>query len=52
MELYARAEQLLIEEHEMIAPLLWYSDWVIVRPSIKAPISITGYNRYEKWEIR
>ncbi len=52
MALYASAEKILVEEQAVIAPLIWYSDWVIVRPSVKAPVSITGYNRYEKWEIR
>ena len=51
MDLYAQAEQILVVDDAVIAPLSWYSDWVIVRPNVKAIHSLTGYDRYEKWSI-
>ncbi|MCD4672827.1 MAG: peptide ABC transporter substrate-binding protein, partial [Anaerolineaceae bacterium] len=51
MALYAQAEQILIEQDAVIAPLAWYSDFVIVRPEVKAFVSLTGYDRFEKWDI-
>jgi oligopeptide transport system substrate-binding protein len=50
MALYAQAEQILIEQEAVIAPLAWYSDFVIVRPEVTAYVSLTGYDRYEKWD--
>jgi oligopeptide transport system substrate-binding protein len=50
MALYAQAEQMLIEENAVIAPLAWYSDFVLVRPEVTAYVSLTGYDRYEKWD--
>lgn len=52
MALYAQAEQILIEQDVVIAPLAWYSDFVIVRPEVTAFVSLTGYDRYEKWDIK
>lgn len=49
--LYADAEKILIEENAVIAPLAWYSDFVLVRPEVTAFVSLTGYDRYEKWDI-
>ncbi len=51
MALYAQAEQILIVDDAVIAPLSWYSNYVIVRPNVKAIHSLTGYDRYEKWTI-
>ena len=50
--LYAQAEQILIVDEAVITPLSWYSDFVIVRPEVTAYVSLTGYDRYEKWDIK
>ena len=52
MALYAQAEKILIEDEAVIAPLAWYSGYSIVRPEVKAFVSLTGYDRYEKWDIQ
>ncbi|MDX9864604.1 MAG: peptide ABC transporter substrate-binding protein [Anaerolineaceae bacterium] len=51
MDLYAQAEQILVVDEAVVSPLAWYSDWVIIRPEVKAFVSLTGYDRYEKWTI-
>ena len=51
MDLYAQAEQILLVDEAVLAPLYWYSDDILIRPEIKDTVSITGYNHWEKWDI-
>jgi len=51
MDLYAEAEQILLVDEAVVAPLYWYSLDTLVRPEIKAIDSITGYDHWEKWDI-
>jgi oligopeptide transport system substrate-binding protein len=51
MDLYAQAEQILLVEEAVVAPLYWYSDDILMRPEVKDTKSITGYDHYEKWNI-
>ncbi|HKY54598.1 MAG TPA: peptide ABC transporter substrate-binding protein [Anaerolineales bacterium] len=51
MDLYAQAEQILLEEEAVVAPLYWYTDDILIRPEIQDTESITGYDHYEKWDI-
>jgi oligopeptide transport system substrate-binding protein len=51
MDLYAQAEQILVVDEAVIAPLYWYSDDILIRPEIKDTVSITGYDHFEKWDI-
>ncbi len=51
MDLYAQAEQILLVDEAVLAPLYWYSDDILVRPEIKDTVSITGYDHWEKWDI-
>jgi oligopeptide transport system substrate-binding protein len=51
MDLYAQAEQILLVDEAVVAPLYWYSDDILVRPEIQDTKSITGYDHYEKWDI-
>ena len=50
--LYARGEEILIEEEAIINPLSWNNSYVLQNPRIIAPISVTGYERWEKWDIQ
>jgi oligopeptide transport system substrate-binding protein len=52
MDLYAQAEQILLVDEAVVAPLYWYTDDILVRPEIKDTKSITGYDHYEKWDIQ
>ena len=51
MDLYAQAEQILLVDEAVVAPLYWYSDDILVRPEVQDTDSITGYDHYEKWDI-
>ncbi len=52
MDLYAEAEQILLVDEAVVAPLYWYSDDILIRPEIQDTVSITGYDHYEKWDIQ
>lgn len=49
--LYARAEQILIEEEVAIVPLYYHVTRQIVAPNVVRTFSTIGYERYEKWDI-
>ena len=52
MNLYAQAEQILLVDEAVVAPLYWYSSDYLIRPEIQDTVSITGYDHYEKWDIQ
>ncbi len=52
MDLYAQAEQILLVDEAVLAPLYWYSDDILIRPEIQDTESITGYDHWEKWDIQ
>ena len=52
MDLYAQAEQILLVDEAVLAPLYWYSTEFLIRPEIIDTESITGYDHYEKWDIQ
>ncbi len=52
MDLYADAEQILLVDEAVLAPLYWYSDDILIRPEVKDTVSITGYDHWEKWDIQ
>ena len=49
--LYARSDEIIIEEEAIINPIYWYSSLLLRQPNIKSTISIIGYDRWEKWTI-
>ncbi len=51
MELYAQAEQILVYDEAAVMPLRWYSSRILRLPRVQDTQSITGYDRYEKWDI-
>jgi len=51
MAMYAEAEKILVVEDAVLTPLYWYRSPGLVQPYVKHPLSITGYEQYEKWDI-
>ena len=52
MDLYAQAEQILLVDEAVVAPLYWYTDDILIRPEIQDTESITGYDHWENWDIQ
>ena len=52
VDLYSLAEKILIWDECVLAPLYWYSAPVLLRSGIQDTVSVTGYDHYEKWDIK
>jgi oligopeptide transport system substrate-binding protein len=52
MDLYAQAEQILLVDEAVVAPLYWYANDILMRPEVEDTESITGYDHWEKWDIQ
>jgi oligopeptide transport system substrate-binding protein len=50
-DLYAKAEEIFVQQEAIVAPLYWYSTPVLIRSEVKDTNSITGYDHWEKWDI-
>lgn len=50
-ELYAQAEEILVDEFAAIAPIYWYTTNQLVKPYVEAPTSVTGNQSYYDWDV-
>lgn len=50
-ELYAQAEQILIMDEAAIIPIYWYASVELTKPYVERTYSVTGNQRFEKWDI-
>lgn len=50
-ELYAQAEEILVDEVAAIAPIYWYVTNELSRPEVERTYSITGNQYYYKWDL-
>lgn len=51
IDLYTRSDEILINEAAIITPVYYYGGPFLRKLNVKAPISVTGYDRWEKWTI-
>ncbi len=51
-QLYADADKILVVDDAVIAPLYWYSSPTVYSPNVVHPVSITGYDYFEKWDLK
>ena len=50
-ELYAEANELLVDEIAAIAPIYWYTTVQMTRPEVERTYSITGNEYYFNWDV-
>lgn len=50
--LYARGEEILLIEAAVLSPLSWNNSYILMNPRLSIPVSVTGYERWEKWEVK
>ncbi len=51
MDLYAQAEKILVGDEAVLAPLYYYASPLLFQPYVKHPVSNTGYDYWEKWDL-
>jgi oligopeptide transport system substrate-binding protein len=50
-ELYAQAEDILVNKDAVMAPLYWYTNLDLTKPYVTRTYSSDGHERFEKWDI-
>lgn len=50
-ELYAQAENLLVNVDAALAPIYFYAETQLTKPYVIRTISLTGIERFEKWDL-
>lgn len=51
VELYAQAEEILVDQEAGLAPIYWYTTNQVTRPYVERTYSIVGDEAYESWDI-
>jgi oligopeptide transport system substrate-binding protein len=51
LDIYAEAEDILVNQDAVIIPFYWYTDLDMTRPYISRTYGSGGHERYEKWDI-
>jgi oligopeptide transport system substrate-binding protein len=51
VELYAQAEEILVKEDAVIAPLYWSTDLDMTKTYVRRTYGSGGFEAYEKWDI-
>jgi oligopeptide transport system substrate-binding protein len=50
-EMYARAEEILVDEQAAIIPIYWYALALMVKPDVERADSVTGNEAYYLWDV-
>jgi oligopeptide transport system substrate-binding protein len=50
-EMYAQAEDILVNTDAAMAPIYWYTNLNMTRPYVTRTYSSSGHETYEKWDI-
>jgi len=51
VELYAQAEEILVDTEAVIIPIYWYTNLDLTKPYVTRTFSSSGHEAYEKWDI-
>jgi oligopeptide transport system substrate-binding protein len=51
LEMYTRAEEILVKEDAVTIPIYWYTNLDMTKPYITRTFSSTGHEAYEKWDM-
>jgi oligopeptide transport system substrate-binding protein len=50
-EMYAQAEEILVNKDAVMAPIYWYTNLDLTRPNVTRTFSASGHEALEKWDI-
>jgi oligopeptide transport system substrate-binding protein len=51
VDLYAQAEEILVNTDAAIAPIYWYTNLDLTKPTVQRTYSVQGQEYFEKWDI-
>jgi oligopeptide transport system substrate-binding protein len=51
MDLYAEAEQLLVDEEAVIIPIYWYTGVRLTKPHVERTFGLGGQENFAKWSM-
>lgn len=51
VEMYAEAEEILVDTDAAIAPIYWYTRNTVTKPYVMRTFSASGHEAYEKWDL-
>jgi oligopeptide transport system substrate-binding protein len=51
LDMYARAEEILVKEDAVVIPIYWYTNLDMTKPYVTRTFSSTGHEAYEKWDM-
>jgi oligopeptide transport system substrate-binding protein len=51
MDLYAEAEQLLVDEEAAIIPIYWYTGVRLTKPYVERTFGLGGQENFAKWSM-
>jgi oligopeptide transport system substrate-binding protein len=49
--LYAEAEDILVSKDAVMAPIYWYTNLDMTKPTVSRTYSADGHERFEKWDV-
>ncbi len=50
-EMYAQAEDILVNKDAVMAPIYWYTNLDMTKPYVTRTFSSSGHETYEKWDM-
>jgi len=50
-QLYAQAEEILVDQQAAVAPIYWYALTLMVSPEVERVASVTGNEAYYLWDV-
>jgi oligopeptide transport system substrate-binding protein len=50
-DMYAQAEDILVNKDAVMAPIYWYTTLALTKPNVTRTFSSSGHETYEKWDI-
>jgi len=51
VDLYAQAEDILVNTDAAIAPIYWYTRNTVTKPYVQRTFSVSGHEALEKWDV-
>lgn len=51
VDLYSQAEQILVYEDAVMAPIYWYTRVTVTKPYVTRTFSVGGHELYYKWDV-